>query len=40
MVKILPGLYFKNNAVKVFQDEYEIYTYDELDKYIWKDRVI
>jgi hypothetical protein len=33
-------LYFQNNAVKVFQNVYEIYTYDELDKHIWKDRVI
>jgi hypothetical protein len=33
-------LYFKNNAVKVFQDSYEIYSYSELETYIWKDRII
>ena len=33
-------LYFKNNAIKVFKDEYEIYFYSELDTYVWEDRVI
>lgn len=33
-------LYFQNSAVKVFHSNYEIYNYEELDKHIWKDRVI
>jgi hypothetical protein len=33
-------LYFKNNAVKVFKDKYDLFTYEELDKHIWKDRII
>ena len=33
-------LYFKNYAVKVFEDSYEIYTYQELETHIWKDRII
>jgi hypothetical protein len=33
-------IYYQNNAVKVYQDKYEIYDYDELDFYIWKDQVI
>lgn len=33
-------LYFKNNAVKVYEHSYEIYTYQELETHIWKDRII
>jgi uncharacterized protein (DUF433 family) len=33
-------IYFQNNAVKVFADNYEIYNYSELDTYIWKNQVI
>lgn len=33
-------LYFQNAAVKVYKDRHEVYTYDELEKHIWRDRVI
>jgi hypothetical protein len=33
-------IYYQNNAVKVFENTYEIFDYEELDFHIWKDQVI
>lgn len=33
-------IYFKNYAIKVYFDKYEIYEYDELERHIWRDQVI
>jgi hypothetical protein len=33
-------LYFKNKAIKVYKDYYEVYDYSELKNHIWKNQVI
>jgi hypothetical protein len=33
-------IYFKNSAIKVFQERIEVFEYSELDKHIWRDQVV
>ena len=33
-------LYYQNQAIKVFKDKIEKHNYEDLEKHIWKDRVI
>lgn len=33
-------IYFKNNAIKVFKDYYEVYDYSELEGFVWENQII
>lgn len=33
-------IYYRNNAIKVYNNKYEIYNYDELNGFVWKKQVI
>ena len=33
-------IYFKNNAIKVFKDRYEVFDYSELEGFVWQNQVI
>jgi hypothetical protein len=33
-------IYFKNNAIKVFKDHYEVYDYSELEGFVWENQII
>ena len=33
-------IYFKNKAIKVFADYYEVYDYAELDGFVWENQII
>ena len=33
-------VYYKNKAVKVYKDKFELINYDDLDGFVWKNRVV
>lgn len=33
-------IYYKNNAIKVYNNRYEVFDYDELNGFVWKKQVI